>query len=192
MAKFPPAHPPHRARPSRPWNSRRSAIGGGGTPDSSQSALAGTSGALKPSSMQAAAHAIRGGIRWRNHAGTPLIGLPDPSGQNSVTGPVSRESRHVTFSKKIGAAQNSDVARWGAFHTRTDGGLMCETQTATRTPFRNKHDKQNAIKTGLGNICGQGSNSRALVALNARPAFATNATFPAFLRRGPFPPQITK
>ena len=81
---------PARCMPNPPWT------------DSSQSALAGTSGALKPSSMQAAAHAIQGGIRWRNHAGTPLIGLPDPSGQNAVTGTVSRESRHVTFSKTLG------------------------------------------------------------------------------------------
>ena len=86
---------PARCMPNPPWT------------DSSQSALAGTSGALKPSSMQAAAYAIRGGIRWQNHAGTPLIGLPDPLGQNAVTGTVSRESRHVTFSKKLGPPKTS-------------------------------------------------------------------------------------
>ena len=96
---------PARCMPNPPWT------------DSSQSALAGTSGALKPSSMQAAAHAIRGGIRWRNHAGTPLIGLPDPSGQNAV------RALDGFFFKKIGTAQNFDVARWGAFPTRTPSSI---------------------------------------------------------------------
>ena len=98
---------PARCMPNPPWT------------DSPQSALAGTSGALKPSSMQAAAHAIRGGIRWRNHAGTPLIGLPDPLRTKCRDRDGFARVAARYFFKKIGTAQNFDVARWGAFHTRT-------------------------------------------------------------------------
>ena len=66
----------------------------------------------------------------------------------------------------------------------TDPNPTCQRATATRTPFRNKDDKQNANKTGLGNICGRGSNSRALVALMQGPHLQQTRPFEIFWEGG--------
>ena len=89
-------------------------------------ALERLSGALKLSCWPATTKGYRGGIQVPIPSRVDLVGLPGPHGRNACAGTVFERDATRYFFKKIGTAQNFDVATGWQLATRPNAGFIPE------------------------------------------------------------------